>query len=219
MKKFSEKQKKTFRIVTNTISTVVFVIMILFIGVIMFQRIAVGESEIFGFRFFVILTDSMTPDLAVGTVIASKEVDPEELAVGDVVTYIPLSGALKGQNVTHKIVRIYTDDDGVLTIVTKGVKTGATEDNPVPASQVKGKMVGELKLVAKIFNVLKTPYGFIGLIVLPLVAVMVMFIVGYFQAAGKEKTEKLAQDAAKKQAEADYLEQLKREHEDEENSK
>ncbi|HPD03097.1 MAG TPA: hypothetical protein PK245_07070, partial [Clostridia bacterium] len=65
---------KKVRIAFNVLSGIMLVVLMLMVGVILFQRIATGEPRVFGYQFYVILTDSMSPELVPGDVILSKEV-------------------------------------------------------------------------------------------------------------------------------------------------
>ncbi|HPD02718.1 MAG TPA: hypothetical protein PK245_05095, partial [Clostridia bacterium] len=130
--------------------------------------------------------------------------------VGDYVTYKPERGRLKGHNVTHRLERFETSEEGELMVVTRGIIEGATEDYPVPATAVKTKMVSKLKFTSTLFNVLKTPYGFIFLIVLPLLVMMSLLIYNYMKTSGKQKAERDSEAEKKELAKQKYLEELKK---------
>src|SRR5687767_9549390 len=64
-----------------------------------------------------VLTGSMTPEIAVGSVVVVRPVDPGTLRVGDVVTYQKTAG--QAAYVTHRVTAINSDTDPV-TLTTKG---------------------------------------------------------------------------------------------------
>lgn len=85
-----------------------------------------------------VLTSSMEPVLAPGTLVVSQSVDPETLAIGDVVTFQPVSD--DPMLVTHRIVEVGYQADGDLTFTTRGDNNGA-DDQPIVGDQVMGKVV------------------------------------------------------------------------------
>ncbi|PFG29407.1 signal peptidase I [Paramicrobacterium agarici] len=85
-----------------------------------------------------VLTSSMEPTMPPGTLVVSKPVDPASLAVGDVVTFQPVSDDPK--LVTHRIVSQGHRANGALSFITRGDNNGA-DDKPIVAEQVMGKVI------------------------------------------------------------------------------
>jgi len=85
-----------------------------------------------------VLTSSMEPSLPPGTLVVSQTVEPESLAVGDVVTFQPMSG--DPMLVTHRIVGLGLQADGDLTFTTRGDNNG-TDDPTILSDQIMGKVV------------------------------------------------------------------------------
>lgn len=122
-----------------------------------------GESpSIFGYSFYYVLTESMEPEIMAGEIILGKSTDPEELQVGDIITYTGETGDLKDKIITHKIVEI---EDGAF--ITQGVANDIP-DPPISSSQILSRYVATIPLAGKIFSVINSKFGFIFLIVTPL---------------------------------------------------
>ena len=68
------------RKVCNVLSSVLLVLMLLIAGVLL-------VPYLFGYRPTAVLTGSMEPVYHVGSVIFVQEVEPEEIKVGDVITF------------------------------------------------------------------------------------------------------------------------------------
>ena len=68
--------------------------------------------SILGYSIMRVATPSMVPELPVNTLIVTNHVDPDELEVGDVVTFLQEDG----DTITHRVYRIYEghyeDQDG-----------------------------------------------------------------------------------------------------------
>ncbi|MDD4839822.1 MAG: signal peptidase I [Clostridia bacterium] len=173
------KGRKIYR----TISSIITLLVALFLcGVALLaivQRSTDKSPHVFGYYMYTVLTDSMEPTLMVGDVILSKQAVAEELKVGDIVTYKAETGALEGYNLTHRIVRLL-DVENVKYVVTQGDNTSG-EDAPVEAAHISSVYVRNLDSIAGILSFLKTPQGFICIIVLPLLLVLVLIIVSYFR--------------------------------------
>jgi signal peptidase I len=73
-----------------------------------------------GFDRYVIVGGSMEPTFDRGSVVFAREVPVDELAEGDVITYMPPAGSGVSQLVTHRIVEIGRAEDGSAVFRTKG---------------------------------------------------------------------------------------------------
>lgn len=147
-----------------------------------------GESpSVFGYSFYYVLTESMEPEIMAGEMILGKAAAPEELQVGDVITYVGSSGDLNGKIITHKIIKI--DGDIVTT-------QGVANDIPDPAiysSQILSKYVLTIPVAGKIFSVINSKYGFIFLIATPLCLLIVNEISIIVKAVKEDKEEHLSE--------------------------
>ena len=86
---------KAAKHVWNIISTALVVLVVLFAVVLLGVRL-------FGIRVYSILSGSMEPEYPVGALIYVKEIDPSEVEVGDVITYV-----LPNETpATHRVVSI-----------------------------------------------------------------------------------------------------------------
>ena len=147
-----------------------------------------GESpSIFGYSFYYVLTQSMEPEIMSGEMILGKTVNPEDLQVGDVITYIGETGSFKDKIITHKIIEINDD-----IFVTQGV----ANDIPDPAiysSQILSRYVATIPVAGKLFSVINSKFGFIFLIVTPLSLLIVNEISIIVKAFKEDKEEHLSE--------------------------
>lgn len=86
---------------------------------------------------YTVLTSSMEPRMPPGTLVVVKPVDPEDVGVGDVVTYQLESG--KPAVVTHRVVAVEQAINGDLTFVTQGDANDAVDPMPVLPVQINGR--------------------------------------------------------------------------------
>jgi signal peptidase len=81
---------------------------------------AVLVPALLGYERYVITSGSMTGTYDRGSLLYAEEVPTRSLHVGDVITYSPPRRGGEGSLITHRIVLISRDRDGVLVFRTKG---------------------------------------------------------------------------------------------------
>lgn len=92
--------KTTIRFIFNTIATILVGAILLFALLNFFS--GPEKKGLFGYKGFIVLSDSMKPSFEAGDYIIDKMVDLKTIQVGDVVSYYDKSD----QIVTHRVVEI-----------------------------------------------------------------------------------------------------------------
>lgn len=154
------------RKIVNILITVVLILLIALVVFIFITRMTGSTPSLFGYSVFRVQTDSMVPTLEVGDVILVKDSAPEDIHLGDIVTYRVTSGVLKGQTITHRVAVEPEVRGGTYYFRTKGDRQGATLDDEIPYSQILGKYVHTMPLVDKLYSFFLSPIGLISFIVL-----------------------------------------------------
>ena len=185
---------KYFQIPYKIIKALIFMMLVLYVGFIIIQRIS-GNQSVFGYRLFAVATGSMVPDYNINDVLAIKEVNHNELKIGDDITYLGKKQDVSGKIVTHRIIDIEVKN-GKKTYLTKGI-SNEVEDPTIGDNQIYGKVVGKVPIVTEINHIVKNQYGFFFLIFLPLVIVIFLEIADTVTEMKQDKIEK-----DKKEAEA-----------------
>ncbi|MGO2481196.1 signal peptidase I [Glutamicibacter ardleyensis] len=90
-----------------------------------------------GSTAYTVLTGSMRPSLPPGTLIVVKSLEPEDIRIGDVMTYQLESG--ESEVVTHRVVGIGATTDGEQRFTLRG-DANNTDDEPVIAQQIRGSL-------------------------------------------------------------------------------
>ncbi len=190
------KVKKIYNIVTTVITAVVFVFLAVVLGLTISQRRSGGDASFFGYHVYEVMTGSMSGTIEVGDVIIAKKVENvNELAVGDIITFVAPSGPLKGRNETHRIIEVISNGDGTVQYFrTQGDNEQYADNWRLSPSAVKAKFLRKSPFIAGFRRFLSHWYGYVLLIALPLLIVGVLFIVGYVKdkiAAESEKATSL----------------------------
>ena len=163
--------KRKLRRIGSTVSTLLIAVEVLIILCIVICRISGNIPSVFGYQLYVIVSPSMEPEIKVGDMIISKEYGGQELAVGDVVTYMGREGDMAGKVITHEIVEINGEQ-----IITKGTANTA-EDPAIASDDILAVMVYKTVILSVVYRVISSTAGFICLVLLPLVAMIVSEIV------------------------------------------
>jgi signal peptidase len=114
----------------------------------------------FGWRVDAVLSGSMEPHLKTGALVLTRSVEPETVAVGDIITFRPTTN---GKNlITHRVIGI--GQSSSLFFETKGDANEDPDPFTVPARNLVGKISFNAPYWGYVTEFLKTPLGFIILL-------------------------------------------------------
>lgn len=205
--------KKALQIIKTTlvwliVALAVFMMIFTVISVTTFNR---SDRNIFGFRAYIVNTDSMAAtDFNAGDLIFTKSVDPATLQEGDIITYISQNSESFGETITHKIRSRTVDAEGSPGFITYGTTTNTDDETIVTFPYILGKYTGHLKGVGTFFNFLKTPQGYFVCIFVPFMLLIVYQGVNCIKLFRRYKAEQVAEmDAEKAKIEAERAENAK----------
>lgn len=133
----------------------------------------------FGWGVSVVLSGSMEPTLSVNDLVIVRE--QSEYNEGDIVVYQE-----SGRLVIHRIVSVNGNK-----VVTKG-DANNTADDPIEISAIKGKEVASIPFMGVLADFLKTPIGFI----LVIIAAIALFEIPYIKERKRanEEQEKIKEE-------------------------
>lgn len=219
-KNLDKKKKTPLRVFFDIIGYAIFAFIFGLVIVVGYQSISGQQPNVFSYCLYYIETDSMLGDkedsFPSDTVIISKIVDEEDcysLEVGDVITFFPQDEDTPDyiKTKTHRIIEIDYDNQ---TILTKG-DANTRVDAPIEFEDVQARMVKISPLLTKLLVLLRSFWGFLLFIFLPLAALIVLQIYQYFLEKKKleyeEQADKLEEEHKKKleeEAIKEYLESI-----------
>ena len=187
---------KYFQIPYKILKFIFVMVIILYLSFVLLQRIS-GNKSILGYRIFTVATGSMIPVYNVNDVLMIKEVNADELKVGDDVTYLGNRLDVNGRIVTHRIIKV-TEEHGNKKYVTKGINS-EVEDPVITESQIYGKVIGIVPVINTINHIVKNQYGFFFCVFLPLVAVIFLEIADTVTEIKREKKRVEANEIKKEE--------------------
>ena len=127
-----------------------------------------------------VLTGSMEPNYPVGSLIFVKEIEPDQLEVGDVITYRLDSDTV----VTHRIVEI---DKEAQTVTTKGDANSSNDGSPVPYSEIVGKAHFKIPYLGYVSMNIKTPKGIMAICGVLIAIILLTFLPEIFSPEEEEE--------------------------------
>ena len=166
------KENKILKTIGNILYTLLFILVVLMLLVVVMQRATNNTIAIGGFRMFSVATGSMIPVYEVGDVLVSKEIDGEDIKVGDDLIYQGKKGSFAGKIVTHRVISIEKKEDGNYKIITQGVANNAS-DPEIDQTQVYGKVICNVKILGLIGKLVRNVYTFYFILLIP-VAVLIV---------------------------------------------
>ncbi len=173
----------------NFIEIIVLIIISVTCLVLIFQNTFLKNNSIFGFRTYVIASNSMAPVLKYGDVILIKEINYDDIKVDDIITYKGISGEFKGKVITHRVIDIvYNEDTKVLK--TKGEANDGI-DPDVHESQVYGKLVYKFVLISLISKVVRNKIGFVLFVFIPFALIFVLEVINMTKETKRMELEKM----------------------------
>lgn len=137
-KKELKKKKKI------SISTIIIIILLLIIIAIVVNKISNPDKsqELFGYKFYTVLSGSMEPEINIGDVVIVKQ--NENLNKGDIIAFHN-----QGIITVHRINDI-VENDGETSYKTKGDSNNAEDPEMVKRADIEGSCVAIIPFVGKI---------------------------------------------------------------------
>lgn len=131
--------KKVFRIINR----VLIIAMIIITSIIAIRALVYKKDDVFGYRFFIIMSGSMEPTIDVADIVITKETK-DDLQEGDII-------AFQDSNIVtvHRIVDINTEEEET-SYQTKGDNNNTVDSERVKLSEVKGKFVFKISKLGKL---------------------------------------------------------------------
>ena len=208
------KQTDPKQKVLTVIGTVLCIILlpILIINLTLIAKSYLNKDEVpsLGGVFpMIVLTDSMLPEISSGDLIICNTLEPEEVQVGDVISFFDPMGSGSAV-VTHRVLEI-VEEDGQLSWRTKGDNNNAEDQVLVPEKNLVGIYRSRIPALGNVAMFMQTTPGLILCVVCP-----VLLMVGY-DMLRRNKYEKAKQkDTDALLAELEALRALKAEKENQE---
>ncbi len=180
-----EDNQRWYQDTSNWVTIVICIILIpiLIINASIIYQANTNKDKIpsvFGYKPFIVLSDSMDNAIRKGDLIFVKNIDPSKLNKKDVIAFRDAEGTVT----THRIIDI-VDQDNVTYFVTKGDNNDSQDQNLVEYSDVEGVYQYRIPHVGHLFNQLASP----TIIIIIVLGLTIIFGLAFY-ASTKRQREK-----------------------------
>jgi signal peptidase len=199
------KKKQKVIAVLNRFFSFILIAVLLFAGYVFLTVMRTPKNQVpavFGFSFLRVATGSMEPTIPTGAIIIVRQTDPEEVKVGDVITFYSPDPLLENMPNTHRVTAIL-QENGTTSFITKG--DAGVDDDPYPVEAER--LVGVYKLhftLGKLPEIVHSKVFFFLAMLVPLCAVISVEFLRVKKMSEAKEARRLAaeqQKAEKKEAE------------------
>ena len=163
--------------ILNIIGTVIFLCILMFsltIGFFVIKNKVQGTTpNLAGNKIYVILSGSMSPVFDTGSIVDVKDIKPEQIVVGDIITFKDPKNS--NTLITHRVVEI-TKENTDLKFATKGDANNAKDVDLVPAQNIIGKVKFSVPYVGYVLQFIKNT----NIIILSFIIIGVMVALNQF---------------------------------------
>lgn len=156
------------------------------VGLIVLCAVFLMGSRLVGFQVYTVLSGSMEPKFSVGDLIYVKEVDPQEIKVGDPITFVMNEDLVVA---THRVISI---DEEKQHFYTKGDANDTPDAQPVHFKNVLGVAKFAIPYLGYVSDFIQNPPGSYIAIGVGLILILLVFLPDF----SKKKKEEAAKEAA-----------------------
>lgn len=197
--KITKKKEGPIKFILSVLSYALF-IWLLLIGITLLIYVAdikitesKGEIPNPKYNAYVVLTGSMVPEILINDVVVTKKIEPSELKIDDVITFVSSDTRFEGLIVTHRIKEIFVDSTtGEYSFTTKGDSNNTADYTLAKGSNVLGKVIFKIPKLGYVQTFLATKGGWIIVILIPCLAILSYDIMKLFKVIiSKSKKEKI----------------------------
>lgn len=141
---------------------------------------------------YTIVSPSMVPTIEVYDVVINKRVkNPDDVEIGDIITFISTSSISKGLTITHRVVNKF-QSNGMFRYVTKGDNNAVPDTMPADYENLIGVAVMKIPQVGRVQFFLASGIGWILVVVLPSLFVIIKDVIKLVKITNLRKQARLA---------------------------
>ena len=229
-----KKGNSILKLILNIISWTIFALLILIALFLLYYAIATqiyakkGEKYKPAFSLYTIISGSMEPNINVYDVVVDTKVDnPEDIKVGDIITFTSSSSLTYGVTITHRVIAI-DNSNGVYRYRTQGDNNLVPDDTYVEFGNVLGKVLFKVPQLGRVQFLLLKAGSWLFIILIPSLGIVIYDILKVLKLAGtkkkidntlnnkkdnvisKEKQEKLKEDIIERLKQKENIKPIKK---------
>lgn len=172
------KRKENIKIAKKVLEVIAIIIIYNIILIAISSVNKINIINIFGYKSYIIKTNSMEPTISTNDVVITKKVEKEDIKVGDVITFFQ-----EEEVITHRITKI--DDNGDYT--TKGDNNNIEDTFKITYENIEGKHILTIPYLGAIVQALDNQIIFL---IITLIVLIFIFITIQNQEKKENRREK-----------------------------
>ena len=229
-----KKGNSILKLILNIISWTIFALLILIALFLLYYAIATqiyakkGEKYKPAFSLYTIISGSMEPNINVYDVVVDTKVDnPEDIKVGDIITFTSSSSLTYGVTITHRVIAI-DNSNGVYRYRTQGDNNLVPDDTYVEFGNILGKVLFKVPQLGRVQFLLLKAGSWLFIILIPSLGIVIYDLLKVLKLAGtkkkidntlnnkkdnvisKEKQEKLKEDIKERLKQKENIKPIKK---------
>lgn len=186
--------KEKLKLVSTIVSWVIFGILIICAILLVYYFVATKIYEKKGkgyepaFFLYTIISPSMVPSINVYDVVVNTKItSPEDIKVGDVITYNSTDFTIgKSISVTHRVQEVMIDSEGNYLYKTKGDNNMVADPVAVQYSNVTGKVLMKIPQLGRVQFFVASKAGWMLIVVVPALYVIIKDILKLLKVIGPD---------------------------------
>lgn len=171
------------------------VITTVLVGLIVLAAVFLMGARVIGLQVYTVVSGSMEPTYYAGDLLYVKKIQPEELKVGEAVTFVLNEDLVVA---THRVTEIDWESQ---RFYTKGDNNQIADTNPVHFKNLLGKPVFRIPRLGYLSKWVQSPPGLYIAIAVGVALLGLVFIPDMFRDAAREDELKKREEALKKREE------------------
>lgn len=165
---------RIIKVIGKVLSWALFVILLIAAAFLLYYFVATkiyaakGSGYEPKFSIYTIASGSMVPKIKVYDAIVNVRVDsPNDIEVGDVITFVSTSLLSPGKTITHRVIAITADEDGNVCYQTKGDANDIADQACAKYHNIIGKVIFKIPQLGRVQKILASKGGWLIFILVP----------------------------------------------------
>ncbi len=165
---------KIIHFVSALVEWIIGIVLVILVGLTLFQNVS-KQGDFFGYRVYIVGSESMVPLYYVGDTLLVKEMPIEKIEIGDTVTYVGKQEEIEGMIITHQLKNKEMGSNGEYLLHIKGIANDV-EDPIVHEDQILGKVVYKFVVLSFLGKIVTNTFLTITCITVPIVLLILIEI-------------------------------------------
>lgn len=164
--------KKTLNKIISAVCVLIIIVSLLLLMLVLMSRFT-GTNNVMGYSAFRVMTDSMVPAIPVDSFVLVKQVAPEEIKKGDIISFYSNDPQLGGAVNTHRVDSVSVSENGRIAYITKGDNNLIEDKYMVYTDDLIGRVIFISHGLGVAVRLLSNPLVFVPLILIPLLFIFI----------------------------------------------